>query len=61
MAEGSITVINSTPSGNKLVGITYRMGLKSVSKFNGTLVDKSQLFKLVECMLRVTRSTTPRI
>eukprot|EP00983_Pelagomonas_calceolata_P131602 1161794-Pelagomonas_calceolata.AAC.3 len=29
MAARSITVINSTPSGNKLVGILYIMGLKS--------------------------------
>eukprot|EP00983_Pelagomonas_calceolata_P023560 742666-Pelagomonas_calceolata.AAC.1 len=57
MAARSIAVINSTLSGNKLVGISYRMSMKSVSKFNGTLVVKSQLFKLVECMFCVTRST----
>eukprot|EP00983_Pelagomonas_calceolata_P030525 957863-Pelagomonas_calceolata.AAC.1 len=32
------------------------MGMKSVSKLNGTLVFKSQLFKLVECMFCVMRS-----
>eukprot|EP00983_Pelagomonas_calceolata_P115587 1160217-Pelagomonas_calceolata.AAC.6 len=58
MAARSITFINSTFSGNKLVGILYRMGIKSVSKFNGTLVVKSQLFRLVECMFCVTRSTS---
>eukprot|EP00983_Pelagomonas_calceolata_P040646 1137708-Pelagomonas_calceolata.AAC.2 len=57
MAARGITVINSTPSGNKLVGILYRTGMKSVSKFNGTSVVKSQLFKLVECMFCVTSST----
>eukprot|EP00983_Pelagomonas_calceolata_P084646 1156396-Pelagomonas_calceolata.AAC.1 len=57
MAVRSITVFNSTPSGNKLVGILYRMGMKSVSKFIGVLVVKSQLFKLIECMFCVTRST----
>eukprot|EP00983_Pelagomonas_calceolata_P107985 1159404-Pelagomonas_calceolata.AAC.12 len=35
------------PSGNKLVGICNRMGTNFVSKFNGTLVVQSQLFKLV--------------
>eukprot|EP00983_Pelagomonas_calceolata_P006229 206673-Pelagomonas_calceolata.AAC.1 len=33
------------------------MSMKSVSKFNGTLVVKSHLFKLVECMFCATRST----
>eukprot|EP00983_Pelagomonas_calceolata_P080553 1155203-Pelagomonas_calceolata.AAC.2 len=36
-------------SGNKLVGILYGMGMKFVSKFNGTAVVKSQLFELIEC------------
>eukprot|EP00983_Pelagomonas_calceolata_P079544 1154738-Pelagomonas_calceolata.AAC.3 len=52
MAVRSITVINSTPS-----GVLYKMGMKSVSKFNGTLVVKSQLSKLVECIFCVARST----
>eukprot|EP00983_Pelagomonas_calceolata_P004430 144025-Pelagomonas_calceolata.AAC.1 len=33
------------------------MSMKSVSKFNGTLVVKPQLFKLVECMFCITHST----
>eukprot|EP00983_Pelagomonas_calceolata_P079745 1154839-Pelagomonas_calceolata.AAC.1 len=57
MDARSITVVNSTPSGNKLVDILYKMSMKSVSKSNGTLVVKSQLFKLVECMFCVTHST----
>eukprot|EP00983_Pelagomonas_calceolata_P009775 316963-Pelagomonas_calceolata.AAC.1 len=34
-------------SGNKFVGIHNRLGMQFVSKFKGTLVVKSQLFKLV--------------
>eukprot|EP00983_Pelagomonas_calceolata_P014026 449207-Pelagomonas_calceolata.AAC.4 len=41
LAVKSYIVSNSTPSGNKLVGIHKRMGMKSVSKVNGTLVVKS--------------------
>eukprot|EP00983_Pelagomonas_calceolata_P058955 1145712-Pelagomonas_calceolata.AAC.7 len=37
LAARSIIVFNSTPNGNKLVGILYRMGMKSASKFNGTV------------------------
>eukprot|EP00983_Pelagomonas_calceolata_P095468 1158011-Pelagomonas_calceolata.AAC.9 len=43
--------------GIKLVGTLCRMGMRSVSKFNGTLVVNSQLFKLAECIFCVTRST----
>eukprot|EP00983_Pelagomonas_calceolata_P076135 1153289-Pelagomonas_calceolata.AAC.2 len=57
LAVGSISVFNSSPSGNKLVGIHNRLGMKSVSKFNGTLVVKSKLLKLVEGMLSVTGPT----
>eukprot|EP00983_Pelagomonas_calceolata_P064047 1147953-Pelagomonas_calceolata.AAC.2 len=46
LAARSIPVFNSTPSGNKLVGIHDRMGMKFASKFIGGLVVKSQLFKL---------------
>eukprot|EP00983_Pelagomonas_calceolata_P079464 1154674-Pelagomonas_calceolata.AAC.4 len=38
----------STSCGNKLVGVHNRMGIKFASKFNGTLVAKSLLFKLVK-------------
>jgi len=39
------------PSGNKFVCIQNRMGMKLTSKFNGTLVAKSQIQKLVKGML----------
>eukprot|EP00983_Pelagomonas_calceolata_P083741 1156224-Pelagomonas_calceolata.AAC.2 len=45
LAVRSIIVFNSTPSGNKLVGIRNKMDMKFASKFNGTLVVKSQLLK----------------
>eukprot|EP00983_Pelagomonas_calceolata_P010008 324737-Pelagomonas_calceolata.AAC.1 len=48
MAARSITVINSTPSGNELVGVHNRMGMKLASKFNGTLMVKSKLFELIK-------------
>eukprot|EP00983_Pelagomonas_calceolata_P003317 107621-Pelagomonas_calceolata.AAC.3 len=48
LAVRSITVFNSASSGNKLVGILNRMGMKFVSKFNGTLMVQSQLLKLVQ-------------
>eukprot|EP00983_Pelagomonas_calceolata_P039226 1137083-Pelagomonas_calceolata.AAC.1 len=57
LAVGSGIAFNSTPSGNKLVGIHNRMGMEYTSKFNGTLVVKSQLFKLVKVMLNVTGPT----
>eukprot|EP00983_Pelagomonas_calceolata_P068801 1150093-Pelagomonas_calceolata.AAC.1 len=56
LAVTSILVFNSTPSGNKLVGIHNRMGMKFASKFIGALV-KSQLFKLVKDVLSVAGST----
>eukprot|EP00983_Pelagomonas_calceolata_P086415 1156752-Pelagomonas_calceolata.AAC.3 len=37
MAVKSIIVFNSVPSGNKLVGILNRMGMRFASKFNGTV------------------------
>eukprot|EP00983_Pelagomonas_calceolata_P006297 208488-Pelagomonas_calceolata.AAC.2 len=45
LAVRSTIVFNSTPqaSSNKLVGIRNKMGMKFASKFNGTLVVKSQL------------------
>eukprot|EP00983_Pelagomonas_calceolata_P087567 1156980-Pelagomonas_calceolata.AAC.13 len=46
LAARSTLVFNSTPSGNKLVGIHDRMGMKFASKFIGAVVVKSQLFKL---------------
>eukprot|EP00983_Pelagomonas_calceolata_P095741 1158047-Pelagomonas_calceolata.AAC.2 len=36
LAVRSILVFNSTPSGNKLVGVHNRMGVKLESKFSGT-------------------------
>eukprot|EP00983_Pelagomonas_calceolata_P072963 1151955-Pelagomonas_calceolata.AAC.1 len=53
LAVTNIFVFNSMPSGNKLVGIHNRMGIKFASKFIGALVVKSQLFKLVKGMLSV--------
>eukprot|EP00983_Pelagomonas_calceolata_P083200 1156110-Pelagomonas_calceolata.AAC.1 len=44
-------------SGNKLVGIHNIMCIKLASKFNGTLVVKSQLLKLVKGVLIVTGPT----
>eukprot|EP00983_Pelagomonas_calceolata_P047384 1140620-Pelagomonas_calceolata.AAC.13 len=40
LAARRIIVFNSTPSGNKLVGIHNRMVIKFVSKSNCTLVVK---------------------
>eukprot|EP00983_Pelagomonas_calceolata_P006953 226277-Pelagomonas_calceolata.AAC.1 len=37
LAMRGILVFNSTPSGNKLVGIHNRMGITFASKFIGTL------------------------
>eukprot|EP00983_Pelagomonas_calceolata_P032628 1023122-Pelagomonas_calceolata.AAC.3 len=36
LAMINIVVFNTTPGGNKLVGIQNRMGMKFASKFNGT-------------------------
>eukprot|EP00983_Pelagomonas_calceolata_P039390 1137165-Pelagomonas_calceolata.AAC.1 len=41
----------------KLVGIHNRMGMKCMSKFDGTLVVKYQVFKLVKGMLSTTGPT----
>uniref|UniRef100_A0A6S8PPB3 Uncharacterized protein n=1 Tax=Dunaliella tertiolecta TaxID=3047 RepID=A0A6S8PPB3_DUNTE len=57
LAARSILVFNSTPSGNKLVGIHDRMGMKFASKFIGALMVKSQLFKLVKGVLSVAGPT----
>eukprot|EP00983_Pelagomonas_calceolata_P084377 1156351-Pelagomonas_calceolata.AAC.13 len=43
----------NTPCGNKLVGILNRMGMKLASKFDGTLVVRSQKFELVKAMLSI--------
>eukprot|EP00983_Pelagomonas_calceolata_P129341 1161598-Pelagomonas_calceolata.AAC.2 len=45
--------LDCTTSGNKLVGILNRMGMKFANNFNGTLVVKSQLFEVAKGMLRV--------
>eukprot|EP00983_Pelagomonas_calceolata_P029245 916859-Pelagomonas_calceolata.AAC.1 len=57
LAVRKVTVFNSSLSGNKLVSILDRMGMKFVSKFNGTLVVQSKLLKLVQGMLSVTGPT----
>eukprot|EP00983_Pelagomonas_calceolata_P020996 659704-Pelagomonas_calceolata.AAC.1 len=57
LAVRSIIAFNSKPSGNKLVGIHNRMGMKFASSFIGALVVKSQLFKLVKGVLGVAGST----
>eukprot|EP00983_Pelagomonas_calceolata_P078376 1154238-Pelagomonas_calceolata.AAC.2 len=43
LAARNMIVFNSTPSGNKLVGVHDRMGMKFASIFNGALVFQSQL------------------
>eukprot|EP00983_Pelagomonas_calceolata_P058020 1145328-Pelagomonas_calceolata.AAC.5 len=53
----SIVVFNSMPSGNNLVGIHDRMGMKFARKFIGALLVKSQLFKMVEGVLSVASPT----
>eukprot|EP00983_Pelagomonas_calceolata_P024184 760706-Pelagomonas_calceolata.AAC.1 len=57
LAVRSMIVFNSASSGGKLVGLHNRMGMELASKFNGTLVAKSQLFKLVEGMLSIPSPT----
>eukprot|EP00983_Pelagomonas_calceolata_P038838 1136940-Pelagomonas_calceolata.AAC.1 len=57
LAARSNLVFNSTPSGNKLVGIHNRMGMKFASKFIGALVGKFQRLKLVKGVLSVSGST----
>eukprot|EP00983_Pelagomonas_calceolata_P061846 1147001-Pelagomonas_calceolata.AAC.1 len=57
LAVTSTFVFNSTPRGNKLVGIHNRMGTEFASKFIGALMVKSQLFKLVKGVLSVAGST----
>eukprot|EP00983_Pelagomonas_calceolata_P055346 1144113-Pelagomonas_calceolata.AAC.11 len=54
LAVRSMIVFNSTPSGNKLVGIHNRMGMKLASKFNGTLMVKSKLFELIKGVFNTT-------
>eukprot|EP00983_Pelagomonas_calceolata_P084082 1156293-Pelagomonas_calceolata.AAC.1 len=41
LAARSMIVFNNTPSGNKLVGVHNRVGMKLASKFNDTLMVKS--------------------
>eukprot|EP00983_Pelagomonas_calceolata_P041867 1138237-Pelagomonas_calceolata.AAC.10 len=57
LAVRSICVFNSTPSGNKLIGIYNSMGMEFASKFNGTLVINFQLHKLVKAVLSITSPT----
>eukprot|EP00983_Pelagomonas_calceolata_P067202 1149401-Pelagomonas_calceolata.AAC.4 len=60
LAVRGVCVFNSTPSGNKLVGIHNRTGMEFARKFNGMLVVKSQLFKLAKATLSVTGPTNTR-
>eukprot|EP00983_Pelagomonas_calceolata_P040267 1137537-Pelagomonas_calceolata.AAC.2 len=55
----NIFVFNSMPSCNQIVGIHDRMGMKFTSKCNGTMLVKSQLFKLpvIKGMLSETGPT----
>eukprot|EP00983_Pelagomonas_calceolata_P066097 1148865-Pelagomonas_calceolata.AAC.3 len=46
LAVKSVIVFNSTPSGNKLVGVQNRMDMKFASKFSGTLMAYSKAFKV---------------
>eukprot|EP00983_Pelagomonas_calceolata_P004543 147655-Pelagomonas_calceolata.AAC.3 len=48
LAVRSMIVINSTPSGDKLVGVHNIMGMKLASKFDGMLMVRSKLFELVQ-------------
>eukprot|EP00983_Pelagomonas_calceolata_P055568 1144208-Pelagomonas_calceolata.AAC.9 len=57
LAARSFLVFDSTPSGNKLVSIHNRTGMKFASKFIGVLAAKSQLFKLVKGVLSVAGPT----
>eukprot|EP00983_Pelagomonas_calceolata_P038780 1136917-Pelagomonas_calceolata.AAC.5 len=50
----SMIVFNSTPSGNKLVDVQNRMGMKLASKFNGTLMVKPNLFELTKGVCNTT-------
>eukprot|EP00983_Pelagomonas_calceolata_P076286 1153362-Pelagomonas_calceolata.AAC.3 len=54
----SIRIFNSTPSGNKPVGIHDRMGMEFASEFIGALVVKSQLFKLVRVFIIISPTNT---
>eukprot|EP00983_Pelagomonas_calceolata_P122955 1160955-Pelagomonas_calceolata.AAC.6 len=54
LAVRSFLIFNGTPSGIKLIGTCNKKGMKFASKFNGTLVVKSQLFKLVKGALSIT-------
>eukprot|EP00983_Pelagomonas_calceolata_P038182 1136701-Pelagomonas_calceolata.AAC.1 len=54
LAVRSMIVFDSTPSGNKLVGIHNRMGMKFPSKFSGPLMVKSKLFELVKGVFYIT-------
>eukprot|EP00983_Pelagomonas_calceolata_P053662 1143386-Pelagomonas_calceolata.AAC.2 len=57
LAVRNFIVFNSTPSGNKLVGVHNRMGMQFARKSKGMLVVKSQLFKLVKVVLSITCPT----
>eukprot|EP00983_Pelagomonas_calceolata_P111745 1159813-Pelagomonas_calceolata.AAC.33 len=57
LAVRSTNVFNCTLSDNKFVCINYRMGMKFANKFIGTLVVKSQLFKLVKGVFIITSPT----
>eukprot|EP00983_Pelagomonas_calceolata_P127086 1161366-Pelagomonas_calceolata.AAC.1 len=48
LAVRRMIVFSSTPSGNELVGLHNRMGMKLASKLYGTLIVKSKLFELIK-------------
>eukprot|EP00983_Pelagomonas_calceolata_P045465 1139751-Pelagomonas_calceolata.AAC.5 len=57
LAVISVLVLKSTPGGNKFMSILNRMGMQVARKFQGTLLVKSQLFKLVQGMLSIAGPT----
>eukprot|EP00983_Pelagomonas_calceolata_P020310 641034-Pelagomonas_calceolata.AAC.1 len=54
LAVRSMIVLNSMPSGNKLVGVHNRVGMKLASKFIGALMVKSKLFELIKGVFNKT-------
>eukprot|EP00983_Pelagomonas_calceolata_P083939 1156258-Pelagomonas_calceolata.AAC.4 len=54
LAVRGLIVFKSTPSGNKLVSLHDRMGMKFMSKFIGTLMVKPKLFGLIKGVLNIT-------
>eukprot|EP00983_Pelagomonas_calceolata_P037643 1136440-Pelagomonas_calceolata.AAC.2 len=63
LATKSILVFNSTPSGNKLVGIHDIMGMKFASKFIGALVVDHEILEFFtehkQCPPEPSRASRP--